>query len=367
LGDALQIAYDARSLNHGGTGDATYLRELIRALASINPDDRYLLYANTSDPARENLAAEFANVCAHSLPYRIGWLWNQKALVPHLEQQGISLLHSQYLLPRRFRGKMIVTIHDVSFREHPEWFPRRARIIMNLLIPRSAKRADVIITGSEHARQAIAGTCNVPLEKIVVTPYAASAWARPVDADAHQDILQKYFLETPFLLGVGLRGIRKNNQIIIKALDILRQRNSFPGIKLALCGSAEQFPLEVAGHPNVQFLGWVPQEDLPPLYALAKAAVYPSLYEGFGLPVLEAMACGCPMICSNATSLPEVAGDAALQIDPHDAEAWAEAIAKVLLDEELRKGMIGKGYQQVSLFSWKKTAEQTKDIYKELY
>lgn len=360
----MQIAYDARSLNHGGTGDATYLRELIRALASINPDDQYLLYANASDPARDNLAADFANVSAHSLPYRTGWLWNQRALVPHLEQQEISLLHSQYLLPRKFRGKMIVTIHDVSFREHPEWFPHRARLIMNLLIPRSAQRADVILTGSEHAKRAIARTCNVPLEKIVVTPYAASAWARQVDANAHLDVLQKYFLETPFLLGVGLRGIRKNNQIIIKALDILRQRNSFPNIKLALCGSAEQFPAEVAAHPHVQFLGWVPQEDLPPLYALAKAAVYPSLYEGFGLPVLEAMACGCPMICSNATSLPEVAGNAALQIDPHDAEAWAEGIAKVLLDDKLRETMIGDGLKRAVLFTWEKTAQQTAAQYR---
>jgi glycosyltransferase involved in cell wall biosynthesis len=362
----LQIAFDARSLNTGGTGDSTYLRELIAALATANPNDRYHLYANAPDAARDDLAERFSNVSTHSLSYKIGWLWNQKALVPHLESQGIPLLHSQYLLPRRFKGSKIVTIHDVSFREHPEWFPRRARIIMNLLIPRSARTADVIITGSEHARRAIAKTCNVPVEKIIVTPYAASAWARRVDADAHKDILQKYFLEKPFLLGVGLRGIRKNNQIIIKALDILTRQNEIPHIKLALCGSPEQFPAEVASHPNVQFLGWVPQEDLPALYAHAAAAVYPSLYEGFGLPVLEAMACGCPMICSNATSLPEVAGDAALQIDPHDAEAWTEGIAKVLLDEALRERMISDGLKRAQEFSWERTARETWAIYRSL-
>ena len=363
----MQIAFDARSLNTGGTGDSTYLRELVTALAKANPDDQYRLYANAPNAARDELANAHKNIFTHSLSYKIGWLWNQKALAPHLESQGIKLLHSQYLLPRHFNGAKIVTIHDVSFREHPEWFPKRARIIMNLLIPRSARTADVIITGSEHARQAIARTCRVPLQKINVTPYAASAWARQVDADAHKDILQKYFLESPFLLGVGLRGIRKNNQIIIKALDILRQRNTVHNIKLALCGSAEQFPEEVAKHPNVQFLGWVPQEDLPPLYALAAAAVYPSLYEGFGLPVLEAMACGCPMICSNATSLPEVAGDAALQIDPHDAQAWADGIVKVLLDAALRQKMIADGLKRAREFSWERTARETREIYRKQY
>jgi glycosyltransferase involved in cell wall biosynthesis len=359
----LQIAFDARSLNTGGTGDSTYLRELIAALAKANPDDQYRLYANAPDAARDDLADAFDNVSAHSLPYKIGWLWNQNALAPHLEEQGIALLHSQYLLPRRFKGAKIVTIHDVSFREHPEWFPARPRFIMNLLIPRSARTADVIITGSEHARQAIAQTCNVSLNKIIVTPYAAGAWAKQVDGEAHKDILQKYFLEAPFLLGVGLRGIRKNNQIIIKALDILARQHQIPHIKLALCGSADQFPDEVASYSNVQFLGWVPQEDLPALYAHAAAAVYPSLYEGFGLPVLEAMACGCPMICSNATSLPEVAGDAALQIDPHGAGAWAEAIAKVLLDEALREKMIDGGLKRAREFSWERTARETREIY----
>lgn len=362
----MQIAFDARSLNTGGTGDSTYFRELIIALAKTNPADEYLLYADAPDSAREELASAFANVTTHSIPYRIGLLWNQTDLVPQVEEQGISLLHSQYILPWKFCGKLVVTIHDVSFLEHPEWFSPRLRMVKKLLIPRAARRADMVITGSEYSRQAIAKTCNVSLNKIIVTPYAAGAWARRVDADAHNDILQKYFLETPFLLGVGLRGIRKNNQIIIKALDILARQNKIPHLKLALCGSPEQFPAEVASHPNVQFLGWVPQEDLPPLYALAAAAVYPSVYEGFGLPVLEAMACGCPMICSNVTSLPEVAGDAALQIDPNNAEAWAEAIAKVLLDEVLREKMIDSGLKRAQEFSWERTARETREIYQSM-
>jgi glycosyltransferase involved in cell wall biosynthesis len=359
----LKIAYDARSLDHGGTGDATYFRELISALARTNPADEYLLYADAPDSAREELASAFVNVTTHSLPYRIGLLWNQTDLVPQLERQGVRFLHSQYILPWKFRGKLIVTIHDVSFLEHPEWFPPRLRMVKKLLIPRAARRADVVITGSEYSRHAIARTCRVSLDKIILTPYAAGVWARPVNVEEHQDILQKYFLETPFLLGVGLRDVRKNVQIIIKALDILSQRNNVPNIKLALCGSVEQFPAEVASHPNVQFLGWVPQEDLPQLYAHAAAAVYPSLYEGFGLPVLEAMACGCPMICSNATSLPEVAGDAALQIDPHDAGAWADGIAKVLLDEALREKMISDGLTRAQKFSWERTARETREIY----
>jgi glycosyltransferase involved in cell wall biosynthesis len=362
----LKIAYDARSLSGGGTGDATYFRELISALANLKSEDQFYLYADAPDSTREELASAFANVTTYSIPYRIGVLWNQTDLVPQVERQGIQLLHSQYILPWRFRGKLVVTIHDVSFLEHPEWFSPRLRMVKKFLIPRAARRADVVITGSEYSRQAIARTCRVSLDKIIVTPYAAGVWARPVNTEEHQDIMQKYFLETPFLLGIGLRDVRKNVPIIIKAIDILAQQNKFRQIKLALSGSPEQFPAEVASHPNVQFLGWVPQEDLPALYAHAAAAVYPSLYEGFGLPVLEAMACGCPMICSNATSLPEVAGDAALQIDPNDADGWADGIVKVLSDEVLMEKMRNDGLKRAQEFSWEKTARQTREIYLKL-
>lgn len=360
----MRIAYDARSLSQGGTGDTTYFSELISTLARENPQDEYLLYAPKPDPMREALAAAFANIHTHILPYK--WFWNQKVLVPCLEQQGIKLLHTQYLLPWRFRGAFIVTIHDVSFHDHPQWYRTKTRLKMQLVITRSARRADVVLTGSEHARQAIARTCQVPLHKITVIPYAAGAWARQVDAEAHKDILQKYSLESPFLLGVGLRGTRKNSKVVIQALDMLHSRGGGPPLKLALCGSPEQFTAEVAASPNVQFLGWVPQEDLPPLYALAAAAVYPSVYEGFGLPVLEAMACGCPMLCSNATSLPEVAGDAALQRDPHDVDGWAAAIEQILLDETLRQKMIADGLKHAGTFSWEKTARETLEVYNKM-
>ncbi len=366
LSNTTPIAFDARSLLDGGTGDSTYMRDLISTMARLYPQQKQLLFAAAPGQTRDSLAQEFPNVESTVLPYKIGWLWNQNALVPHLEKTGVRLLHSQYLLPRRFRGRMVVTIHDVSFREHPEWFPKRPRVIMNLLIPRAARRADVIITGSEYSRQAIARTCGVPLEKIKVTPYAAASWAKPATQEQGEAIAQKYQLQAPFLLGIGLRGVRKNPIVVLQALEQLRQRQEFAGFKLALTGSPEQFSDEIASHPAVQFLGWVPAEDLPPLYAAATVAVYPSFYEGFGLPVLEAMACGCPMICSNTTSIPEVAGDAAIQIAPHDVEGWAKAIEQTVSDKAKRQTMIETGQQRASLFSWEKTVRETMAIYRQL-
>jgi len=358
------VAFDARSLLDGGTGDSTYMRDLVSTMARLYPHQEQLLFASAPGQTREALAQEFSNVKITVLPYKIGWLWNQKALVPYLEKTGVKLLHSQYLLPRRFRGKMVVTIHDVSFREHPEWFPTRPRFIMNLLIPQAARRADVIITGSEYSRQAIVRTCGVPIEKIKVTPYAAASWARPASKEQGEVIAKKYQLQIPFLLGVGLRGVRKNPTVVLRALEQLRKQPEFAAIKLALTGSPEQFSDEIANHPAAQFLGWVPAEDLPPLYAAATAAVYPSFYEGFGLPVLEAMACGCPMICSNATSIPEVAGEAAIQLAPHDVEGWARAIEQIASHEAKRQTMIEDGQQRAALFSWERTARETMAIYR---
>jgi len=152
--------------------------------------------------------------------------------------------------------------------------------------------------------------------------------------------------------------------VVLRALEQLRKQPEFAAIKLALTGSPEQFSDEIANHPAAQFLGWVPAEDLPPLYAAATAAVYPSFYEGFGLPVLEAMACGCPMICSNATSIPEVAGEAAIQLAPHDVEGWARAIEQIASHEAKRQTMIEDGQQRAALFSWERTARETMAIYR---
>lgn len=360
------VAFDARSLPDDGTGDSTYMRELVAALARLYPQQKYLLYSSTHGNIREALSREFPNVESTLLSCKIGWLWNQNALVPHLENIGVRLLHTQYLLPRRFRGAMVVTIHDVSFREHPEWFPTRAFYAMNFLFTRAARWADIVITGSEYSRQAIARTCGVSLEKIKVTPYAAASWAKPATKEQGMAIAQKYQFQAPFLLGVGLRGVRKNPIVVLRAIEKLRKQPQFAEVKLALTGSPAHFGDEIVNHPAAHFLGWVPAEDLPPLYAAAAAAVYPSLYEGFGLPVLEAMACACPMICSNTTSIPEVAGEAAIQLAPADVDGWVRAIEQIVSDKAKRQEIIEDGQKRAALFSWERTARETMGIYQTL-
>lgn len=365
----MKIAFDARSLFHGGTGDVTYFRALLGALARITPEDELHLYYREFDSEREQLAVHHANITTHGLRFPIGWLWNQCALAPALHSDGMALLHAQYLLPRFAPRPTVVTIHDITFRLFPEWFPPRACKLMNFLIPSAAHNATRIITGSQCAKNDMVREFGVPPERIVVTPYAAAPQFSPRDpVEAHRRVRTAFpSLSGPFIVGIGLRGTRKNIGVVLRAMLSLVSRGAWPtGTKLALAGTREQFPdAEIARLENdIVFLGFVPDDLLPELYGAALASVYPSLYEGFGLPVLEAMACGCPVLSSDTSSLPEVAGDAAVLLPPQDETAWADAIEKIIGDENHRASLCGRGILRAAEFSWERTARETQTVYR---
>ncbi|MDF2441670.1 MAG: hypothetical protein JWN98_2654 [Abditibacteriota bacterium] len=367
--DSLKIGYDARSLFAGGTGDVTYFRSLLTALATQEPDSSFVLYGRHRDAERDALAARYANISTREVPFPIGWLWNQGALVPRLRRDGMELLHSQYLLPPRASCPTIVTIHDITFRMFPQWFPQRACRIMNVLIPLAARTATHIITGSHCSKNDMMKYFGVRADKITVTPYAAGPQFRPlVRRDAQEYITARYAaLSAPYVIGVGLRGVRKNVSVVLRAIKMLRDQKRWP-VKtlLALAGSPEHFaPEDIEPVRDVvQFLGFVPEEDLPALFAAAQASVYPSLYEGFGLPLLEAMACGCPVLSSNAASLPEVAGDAGIVLPPQDTQAWADALHRLLTHEDERALWSERGLARAQQFSWQRTARETLDVYR---
>jgi len=305
-----------------------------------------------------------------TMPFRIGALWKQLALSPHLKRSGAEVLHSQYVLPPCPPIPSVVTIHDISFAFFPQWFPPRARRIMKVLIPLSARVAKVVLTGSQCSKRDMVRWWRIDADKIIVTPYAASAALRPMDATAARAQVQAQFgLDEPYILGIGLRGARKNLEVVLRALEIIEQRRAGSlDIALALAGTAAEFPAVAASSVanRVRFLGFVPQASLRALYAGAMVAVYPSFYEGFGFPPLEAMSCGCPVLSSDRASLPEVVGDGGQLLAPDDAEAWAQSLQTLLEEPAAREQWRERGLKQAARFSWDRAVRQTWDVYQQI-
>jgi glycosyltransferase involved in cell wall biosynthesis len=369
----MHIGIDARTIFTGGGGDRTYFRNLIATMARLSPQDRWTLYAERDDPDRMSLVAPNVTV-APALSARIGALWNDMALRPQLRRDGIDLLHSQYTLPPLgwVSCPMVVTIHDVSFRLFPEWFPRRPNRVQNLLIPRAAHRAACVLTGSQCAAEDIARTLGVPPAKILVTPYGVEPRFAPASEMERQRVRAAYHLPPEYILGVGLLRLRKNAAVLLRAAALMQERGQWPsGMTLALTGNwnnesdaaavAEEFP---GLREIIQPLGFVADNDLPALYSGALCSVYSSRYEGFGLPPLESMACGCPTLSSRNSSLPEVIGDAGLLVDDYEnPAAWAASLASLLADSALRADLAARGLVRAREFSWERTARETLDLY----
>ena len=260
----------------------------------------------------------------------------------------------------------LVTVHDLArccFQFDKETI--RERILLKLDI-RGIKRASHIIAISQNTKSDLIKYLNIPRERITVI-YVG------VDHSIFKPVKAKLFHEA-YILYVGSERARKNLNRLLQAFS--RLKGEFKGLKLVKVGSpgrSDEFrkrtikQIESLGlDEDVIFMDWVAENDLPHFYSAASLLAYPSLYEGFGLPVLEAMACGCPVITSNTSSLPEVVGDAAIMVDPYDVDALARAMRKVLTNEGLRKAMIEKGLAQAKKFSWEKTAKETLEVYKKV-
>lgn len=372
----MHIAIDARSIFTGGGGDRTYFRNLIQQMARLSPHDHWTLYAEREDADRNNLRAENVTI-APPLPAPIGGLWNVTTLAPRLRRERIDLLHSQYTLPPfgPVSCPMVVTIHDATFRLFPQWFPRRANRVQNLLIPRSARRAARVLTVSQHAAADLVRCLHIPRSKIAVIPNGVDAQFRPRTPEEQERVRVHHKLPTKYILGVGLLRARKNVVVVLNAMTQLLSQERWPeNTALALTGRWEDAPPDaiavLEAQPlvknYVRTLGYVADEDLPALYAGATASVYPSLYEGFGLPALESMACGCSVAVSDTSSLPEVVGDAGLLLPPTDTDAWAGALRTLLEDAEMRQDLARRGREQAARFTWERTARETLTVYREV-
>jgi glycosyltransferase involved in cell wall biosynthesis len=362
----MRIGIDAHAVNGKPQGSRTYLLALIEALSRISGDDEIVVYSFRPDETRALLSAhgiEHRRVFPESGRFRL------PLVVPALAlRDRLSLLHSQYVAPPFSFVPDVVTIHDILFETNPDLFQGAFSRRSVALIRRSARRAALVLTVSEFSKNALVERYSLSPERVVVTPNGVDRGRfRSLGPEA-ENVRERYGLDRPFLLAVGRIEPRKNLTRLIRAFARVRERLS--GLRLVIAGpedfrSREVFQ-EMARQPegSVRILGAVQDEDLPALYNLAEALAYPSLAEGFGIPVLEAMACGTPVVASPRGALPEVGGDAVLWAEPEDEEALAAGIERILSDSELRERLRRAGVRRAERFDWGETAKRTNEAYR---
>lgn len=371
----MRIGIDARAMSGRFTGDRTYWRGLIAGLSEIDRDNEYLLYLR--DPAAEGEELALGpNFRRRLLPATNGRLWSFVRFPQALAKDRVDIAHVQYTVPPILPCPVVTTIHDISFRLFPELFAAKDRFILNAGLPGSLRRAAKVIAVSENTRRDILKAFpGTEPGKVVATPLAADPRYRvlsPREQESARELVnERYGLSGPYLLSVGVLQPRKNVPLLLAAFAKARQEAGLPH-KLAVVGKRGWLSQETeaairAAGDAVVMTGYAPDEHLPALYGCATAFCYPSLYEGFGLPPLEAMACGCPTLSSNASSLPEVVSDAGVLIDPHDTAAWTKAIIEVVTDTAQREQLREAGPARAALFSWQRTAALTKQVYESIY
>jgi glycosyltransferase involved in cell wall biosynthesis len=367
----LRIAIDAHSVGTGLGGNESYATNLVEALAEIDDVNRYTLYV-TRREAVERFSNRWPNFSVRATLPHTPLIRIPLTLSAELRRNPVDVLHVQFTAPPFSPCPVVVSIHDLSFEHLPKTFKWRSRKQLRITVRRSAREAAQVIALSEYARNDIIDTYRVSPEKVSVIPLAAPAHFRPVnDEQELQRVRQTYGIEGDYILSVGAIQPRKNLSRLVAAYSRLRRANPEGKLpQLVLVGKCAWLydetlrtikELEVSN--SVVLTGYVPEADLPALYSGALCFVYPSYFEGFGLPPLEAMKCGAPVIVGNKTSLPEVVGDAGLLVDPFEVDDIAAAIEKVISDSNLRAQLRVKGLERAKLFDWRETARQTLAVY----
>ena len=376
----MRIAIDYTAAIHQGAGIGSYVRNLVSALLAEDSSNRYTLLTS-GRPSREHPFPSAPNVRGRSIfiPDRyLNILWYRWRLpVPATLFSGpTDLYHGPdfVLPPLGKRVRKIVTIHDLAFLEHPEYAVPSLATYLRKVVPESVAMADVVATVSSEVSRTLIEHFQTPREKLTVIPNGVAPYFRritdPIILDATR---HKFALKRPLLLGVGPLEPRKNPLGLIKAFYQAQKQKNGPAM-LAIAGGpgwlydeTRSLVAELRLERKVRFLGRVTDLELVTLYSMADVFAFPSFFEGFGVPPLEAMACGVPVITSNTSSLPEVAGDAALLVDPHDVNALSQAILRVLGDEQLRAELVKKGYQHVQEYTWAMSARKVLKVYQKMY
>ena len=371
-----QIGIDYTPAARQRAGIGRYTRELVTALLALESSHQYVVFAatgglGTRDRGLETgdwrLGIESCRIRFRTLPISDEWLarlWHRLRLpIPVETVTGpVDIFYSPdfVLPPTRRRTRTLLTVHDLSFLHYPDHFVPKLVGYLSKVVPRSVARADRVLADSEATRDDLITYLGTPPEKVDVLYSGVDPRFRPEAEPGERERLQAHYSlgDLPYILSVGTLQPRKNYLRLIRAFATLR-----PGTELAIAGGRgwlyENIFAEAAKPGDrVRLLGFVEEADLPALYRNAALFAFPSLYEGFGLPVLEAMASGVPVVCSGVSSLPEVARGAALLVDPLDIGELADALSRVLEDTGLRQEMASKGLARAARFTWDRAARQ---------
>ncbi len=367
----MRIGIDARSMFGTPTGVGRYLSNLLQHLCCLDHENTYCLYTDrvvqTPIIAQRNFQQKSLTLpCAQNY-----FTWNHFRLPPELLAHPVDLFHFPfYTMPLIRNYRSIVTIHDITYEVHPEWYSWKGFVATRYFSRYAAKHADTILTDSYATKHDLLTYYKIPEEKIVVIYLGVEPrFCQLIEQPILDNLRETYQIRaSQVIVYIGSIHTRRNIEQLLRAFQRLSKTHS--EVQLILAGKQEYPYLdistlldELALRENVILPGYIDDDDLPALYNLADIFIYPSSYEGFGLPPLEAMACGTPVITSNNSSLPEVTGDAALFVDPQNIEEMASAMHDVLSNRTLSAKMSRQGLIQAAKFSWENTARETLAVY----
>ncbi len=369
----MSIIIDARTATDHFPGIGRYVVNLARAMVPLlGKDERLIILRDPTQPSSWDLTTltveQVQVVDAPISPFSLRQQW----VIPRiLRRLGANVYHSPYyLMPYCLKVPAVVTMYDLIPLLFPQHVSPIARLLFRWMTALALRAASRVIVISQATHRDLLTFYHLPPQKVTAIPLAADPGFHPPPPTEIERVRRKYALPEDYLLYLGINKPHKNLVRLIDAFS--RFTFHVSRFTLVIAGAWDsRYPeprqrAEALGLENVvRFLGPVPEADLPALYSGATLFVFPSLYEGFGLPVLEAMACGTPVVCSNTSSLPEIVGEAALTFDPLDVEGMAAKIEEALGNEALREEMRGKGLQQAAKFSWERTAQETLKVYRE--
>ena len=375
----MRIGINARYLQNTRTGIARYVYSLLTNLKKIDAGNEYVLFLGSGRVISDDIEGlGFCNDVS-KMPTTnqiLKMVWQHFYLPRRLKDLKIDIFHEPTFIAPYFKQcPAVVTIHDLSYKFLPDCYTFRNRLYLELLMKRSINTSDKIIVISEHTKKDVLRNFNVNEQKVEVIPLSVDESFYPVTDRKEEQaafVKSKYGITQKFILTVSLISPRKNLVNLIRAFAKLKKKKASLH-QLVIVGEKGWLYKEIfeeaaaCGYEkDIIFCDFVPHDDLVKLYNAAEVFVYPSLYEGFGLPLLESMACGCPVVASNSSSIPEVCAEAAIFIDPYDPSGFADAIWRVLTDVPLKKSLIERGKIRAKFFSWRRTAEDTVRVYSSL-
>lgn len=370
----MKIGFIADRINRPRTGIGNYAYNLIKEFSKMDDIKSQLYLINYEEGIFFKDLKKIILKTPLDVTKKSFYFWHLYLQIKlKRDNLGLDIIHSpENATPFvKLRSKKVITVHDIIPYLFPETYSIITQLRYKLFFKRTLKTADKIIANSERTKKDLINYFDVPSEKIRVTLLAADEIFKPLSHTEVTEVKRRYELEFPFILYVGNLEKRKNIETLIKSYYQIKQR----GInhKIVIVGKkgwkSDNILAEISHlklQDDIVFTGYVSDEDLPALYNAASLFVYPSIYEGFGLPPLEAMSCGCPVITSNTSSLPEVVGDGGIMFDPHDIDELANLMYEVLTNNELKDDLIEKGLRRAKMFSWNKCAKETLEVYREV-